>query len=45
MTDAEIRALYAANSDFKTYVDRYAIKYQFRNGISVLEAITHVIVF
>ncbi len=44
MTDAEIRALYAENKDFKTYVDKYCAKYQFGGSISHTEALTHVIV-
>ena len=44
MTDTEIRALYAENKDFKTYVDKYCAKYQFGGSISHTEALTHVIV-
>lgn len=44
MTDAEIRALYATNKDFKTYVDRYSSKYQSGGSISVSEALMHLIV-
>ena len=44
MTDAEIRALYAANKDFREYVDKYRTKYQQGGGISLKEALTHLIV-
>ena len=44
MTDAEIRALYVSNTDFKAYVDKYCAKYQKGGSISPTEALTHIIV-
>lgn len=44
MTNETIKALYASNKDFKTYVDKYVEHYQFGASISVNEAFTHRIV-
>lgn len=44
MSDAEIKALYASNSDFKAYVDKYSAYHSEGAAISPSEALEHKIV-